>query len=50
MGVAINWFAVREMVALHYGATFLSISCCLLDTKQAKIQLKIMSLNGYPSP
>ena len=40
MGMVINLFAVREMVGLHYGATFLSIPCYLLDTKLAKLQLK----------
>ena len=40
MGVAINLFAVTEMVGLSYGGTSLSISCSLLEIWWLKLQLK----------
>ena len=48
MGVAINQFAVREMVGLSYGATSLFTMCSVLEIWWLKLQLKLCSEMGVP--
>ena len=48
MGVAINYFAVREMVGLFYGATSLFTTCSVLEIWWLKLQLKSCSEMGVP--
>ena len=48
MGVAINWFAVRDMVGLSYGATSLFTTCSVLEIWWLKLQLKSCSEMGVP--
>ena len=48
MGVAINQFAVREIVDLSYGATFLFTTCSVLEIWWLKLQLKTCSEMGVP--
>ena len=48
MGVATNYFAVREIVDLSSGGTCLSISSSLLEIWWFKLQLKWFSEMGVP--
>jgi hypothetical protein len=48
MFMRLDTLAVREMVGLLYGGTFLSTSCCLLEIELVKLQLKSCSEMGVP--
>ena len=48
MGVAINWFAVKEVVALSSGRTSLLISCIPLEIWWLKLQPQSYSEKGVP--